>query len=163
MPVSFFDIFKSILTHSDYKHLIDTIVKLNPVFLFSTSSVRHSSILCSSFRKRHPWVRSVLQLPNHQVLGGRRLLQVPQLVRRPSMVSSGKNHRRWLSIINTIIPTFFNPIVIRRHHISRPHDHVCSSVSFDVAAEHNHRYTQRLRISSTVLFFPHHYRHIFAD
>ena len=101
-------------------------------------SIFHSPVLGSPFRERHSWVRSLLQLPNHQVLDWKRILQLSQLVRWDGLVSLGKNH--W------------------RHNLPGLDGDLGHSLSCSLAVEHYNWHSKCLRVPGATVFILHNHR-----
>lgn len=111
--------------------------------VFFPFSICYATIFGVALRKCYPWIRSVLQLSNNTLSDRRGILQFPQLVRWPCMVSAGANH--WW------------------HHISGINGDIGRIVPDDVAAEHHNRHPKCVRIFGAVFLVTDHNRHVFAD
>lgn len=107
------------------------------------SSICDASLFGFTIWECYPWVWSVFQLSHYAIFNRTRVLQFPQLVRWPCMVSAGPNY--W------------------RNHLSRLDGHISCALSHSMAAEFYGWHSKCLRIPCAILFVTHRTGHLSLD
>lgn len=106
-------------------------------------SIFMSIVFCVEIRVCYSRIWPLLQLPNDQIFGWRRILQFPQLVRWQSLVSIGPHH--W------------------RHHLSWSDGDFGQHLPCVAIHSHPDWHPQCLRLFGPIIFQLDDYRHVFAD